>query len=66
MCVKELLEESQARTDIKDRNGETPMHFAAKQDSPAIIQVSISMVVTGTFPLTIFFYHSLEYLLVKT
>lgn len=39
VCVKELLEESQARTDIKDRSGETPMHCAAKQDSPAVIQV---------------------------
>lgn len=38
-CVKELLEESQARTDIKDQNGETPMHYASKQDSPVIIQV---------------------------
>lgn len=37
--MKELLEESQAKTDVKDRNGETAMHFAAKQDSPAIIQV---------------------------
>uniref|UniRef100_A0A671W8K7 phospholipase A2 n=1 Tax=Sparus aurata TaxID=8175 RepID=A0A671W8K7_SPAAU len=35
-CVKELLEESQARTDIKDHNGETPLHFAAKQDSPVM------------------------------
>uniref|UniRef100_A0A3Q3WIQ6 phospholipase A2 n=1 Tax=Mola mola TaxID=94237 RepID=A0A3Q3WIQ6_MOLML len=34
LCVKELLEECQARTDIKDRNGETPVHLAAKQDSP--------------------------------
>ena len=39
LCVKELLEECQARTDIKDRNGETPVHLAAKQDSPAILQV---------------------------
>ncbi|XP_049900898.1 85/88 kDa calcium-independent phospholipase A2 isoform X2 [Epinephelus moara] len=38
-CVKELLEESQARTDIKDCNGETPMHCAAKQDTSAIIQI---------------------------
>lgn len=41
MCVKELLEESQARTDVKDRKGETPMHFAAKLDSPVIAQVQI-------------------------
>lgn len=39
VCVKELLEESQAQTDIKNHKGETPMHFAAKHDSPAIIQV---------------------------
>ena len=38
-CVTELLEESQARTDIKDQDGETPMHCAAKQDTPAIIKV---------------------------
>lgn len=41
LCVKQLLEESQARTDIKDRNGETPMHYASKQDSPVIIQVIV-------------------------
>lgn len=41
-CVKELLEESQARTDVKDHNGETPMHCAAKQDSPVVIQVRFS------------------------
>lgn len=40
MCVKELLEESQARTDIKDRKGETAIHAAAKLDSPVITQVS--------------------------
>ncbi|XP_038862195.1 85/88 kDa calcium-independent phospholipase A2 isoform X3 [Salvelinus namaycush] len=38
-CVRELLEECQARTDIKDKNGETPMHCAAKQDSATIIQM---------------------------
>lgn len=38
-CVRELLEECQARTDIKDKNGETPMHCAAKQDSALIIEV---------------------------
>uniref|UniRef100_A0A7N6FFP0 phospholipase A2 n=1 Tax=Anabas testudineus TaxID=64144 RepID=A0A7N6FFP0_ANATE len=46
-CVKELLEESQARTDIKDRNGETPVHSAAKQDSPAVIQVLCSRLCSG-------------------
>lgn len=39
-CVQELLDECQARTDIKDRNGDTPMHCAAKQDTAAIIEVS--------------------------
>ncbi|XP_069387100.1 85/88 kDa calcium-independent phospholipase A2 isoform X3 [Paralichthys olivaceus] len=47
VCVKELLEESQARTDIRDRSGETPMHFAAKQDSPAVIQVLCSRLCSG-------------------
>uniref|UniRef100_A0A669CPB0 phospholipase A2 n=1 Tax=Oreochromis niloticus TaxID=8128 RepID=A0A669CPB0_ORENI len=46
-CVKELLEESQARTDIKDRNGETPIHYAAKQDSTVIIQVLCSRLCSG-------------------
>ncbi|KAF3852922.1 hypothetical protein F7725_006277 [Dissostichus mawsoni] len=40
-CVTELLEESQARTDIKDQDGETPMHCAAKQDTPAIIKLNL-------------------------
>uniref|UniRef100_A0A7N9AUN3 phospholipase A2 n=1 Tax=Mastacembelus armatus TaxID=205130 RepID=A0A7N9AUN3_9TELE len=46
-CVKELLEESQARTDIKDSNGETPMHCAAKHDSPVIIQILCSRLCSG-------------------
>ncbi|KAM9770759.1 85/88 kDa calcium-independent phospholipase A2 isoform 1-T1 [Menidia menidia] len=46
-CVKELLEESQARTDIKDQNGETPMHYASKQDSPVIVQVLCSRLCSG-------------------
>uniref|UniRef100_A0A3Q2PAL4 phospholipase A2 n=1 Tax=Fundulus heteroclitus TaxID=8078 RepID=A0A3Q2PAL4_FUNHE len=46
-CVKELLEESQARTDIKDQNGETPMHYASKQDSPVIIQALCSRLCSG-------------------
>ncbi|KAJ8283636.1 hypothetical protein COCON_G00024860 [Conger conger] len=37
-CVRELLQDCQARTDIKDHQGDTPMHCAAKQDSAAIIQ----------------------------
>ncbi|XP_037546286.1 85/88 kDa calcium-independent phospholipase A2 [Nematolebias whitei] len=46
-CVKELLDESQARTDIKDHNGETPMHYASKQDSPVIIQALCSRLCSG-------------------
>ncbi|XP_049427808.1 85/88 kDa calcium-independent phospholipase A2 isoform X2 [Epinephelus fuscoguttatus] len=46
-CVKELLEESQARTDIKDCNGETPMHCAAKQDTSTIIQIMCSRLCPG-------------------
>ncbi|XP_072240776.1 85/88 kDa calcium-independent phospholipase A2 isoform X3 [Leuresthes tenuis] len=46
-CVKELLEESQARTDIKNHNGETPMHYAAKQDTPVIVQVLCSRLCSG-------------------
>ncbi|XP_068455692.1 85/88 kDa calcium-independent phospholipase A2 isoform X2 [Clinocottus analis] len=46
-CVRQLLEESQARTDIKDRHGDTPMHCAAKQDTPAIIQVMCSRMCSG-------------------
>uniref|UniRef100_H3C3E8 phospholipase A2 n=1 Tax=Tetraodon nigroviridis TaxID=99883 RepID=H3C3E8_TETNG len=47
VCVKELLEESQAQTDIKDRSGQTPMHMAAKHDSPAVIQVMCSRMCSG-------------------
>lgn len=39
-CVRELLEECQARTDIRDMNGDTPMHCAAKQDSAVIVEAS--------------------------
>ncbi|KAM4585219.1 85/88 kDa calcium-independent phospholipase A2 isoform 1-T2 [Odontesthes bonariensis] len=46
-CVKELLEESQARTDIKNHNGETPMHCASKQDTPVIVQVLCSRLCSG-------------------
>ncbi|XP_041839207.1 85/88 kDa calcium-independent phospholipase A2 isoform X2 [Melanotaenia boesemani] len=47
VCVKELLEESQARTDIKDHSGETPIHYASKQDSPVIIQAMCSRLCSG-------------------
>ncbi|KAM9818922.1 85/88 kDa calcium-independent phospholipase A2 isoform 3-T5 [Syngnathus typhle] len=46
-CVKELLEESQARTDIRDHQGETPMHIAAKHDSPGVIQALCSRLCSG-------------------
>uniref|UniRef100_A0A3P9AIA0 phospholipase A2 n=1 Tax=Esox lucius TaxID=8010 RepID=A0A3P9AIA0_ESOLU len=46
-CVRALLEECQARTDVKDKNGETPMHSAAKQDSPIIIQALCSRMCAG-------------------
>ncbi|XP_061536518.1 85/88 kDa calcium-independent phospholipase A2 isoform X1 [Phycodurus eques] len=46
-CVKELLDESQARTDCRDQQGETPMHIAAKHDSPAVIQVLCSRLCSG-------------------
>uniref|UniRef100_A0A8K9XQ99 phospholipase A2 n=1 Tax=Oncorhynchus mykiss TaxID=8022 RepID=A0A8K9XQ99_ONCMY len=46
-CVRELLEECQARTDVKDKNGETPMHCAAKQDSATIIQALCSRMCAG-------------------
>ncbi|XP_077462429.1 85/88 kDa calcium-independent phospholipase A2 isoform X2 [Stigmatopora argus] len=46
-CVQELLEESQARTDVRDHRGETPMHIAAKHDSPAVIQILCSRLCSG-------------------
>ncbi|XP_052446337.1 85/88 kDa calcium-independent phospholipase A2-like isoform X3 [Carassius gibelio] len=46
-CVRELLDECQARTDIKDKNGETPMHCAAKQDSAVIIEVLCARMCAG-------------------
>ncbi|TRY96989.1 hypothetical protein DNTS_001428, partial [Danionella cerebrum] len=46
-CVRELLEECQARTDIKDMNGETPMHCAAKQDSALVIEVLCAQFCAG-------------------
>ncbi|XP_007576311.1 85/88 kDa calcium-independent phospholipase A2 [Poecilia formosa] len=46
-CVKELLDESQARTDIRDQKGETPMHYASKQESPVIIQALCSRLCSG-------------------
>ncbi|KAM9493755.1 85/88 kDa calcium-independent phospholipase A2 isoform 2-T2 [Clarias gariepinus] len=46
-CVRELLEECQARTDIRDMNGDTPMHCAAKQDSAVIVEVLCSQLCVG-------------------
>lgn len=47
LCVRELLEESQVRTDLKDDNGETAMHCGAKHDSPAVIQLLCSQLCVG-------------------
>ncbi|XP_068108190.1 85/88 kDa calcium-independent phospholipase A2 isoform X2 [Hyperolius riggenbachi] len=41
-CVKELIEECQARQDIADSNGETVFHYAARQNNPGIIEVLCS------------------------
>ncbi|KAK7929199.1 hypothetical protein WMY93_005594 [Mugilogobius chulae] len=38
---------TQAHTHIKDQNGDTAMHYAAKQDSPAVIQVLCSQLCAG-------------------
>ncbi|XP_058238042.1 85/88 kDa calcium-independent phospholipase A2 isoform X3 [Hemibagrus wyckioides] len=46
-CVRELIEECQARTDIRDKNGDTPMHCAAKQDSAVIVEVLCSQLCPG-------------------
>lgn len=46
-CVRELLEESQARTDLRDHNGDTAMHYAARQDSPAVVQVLCAQLCVG-------------------
>ncbi|XP_030637353.1 85/88 kDa calcium-independent phospholipase A2 [Chanos chanos] len=46
-CVRELLEECQARTDIKDKGGNTPMHSAAKQDSTVIVEALCSQLCAG-------------------
>ncbi|KAL7833987.1 hypothetical protein AOLI_G00289470 [Acnodon oligacanthus] len=46
-CVRELLEECQARTDITDKNGDTPMHCAAKQDSATVVEVLCSQMCAG-------------------
>lgn len=56
-CVQELLDECQARTDIKDRDGDTPMHCAAKQDTAAVIEVS-GCVALGSGQLTVRLFHA--------
>nr|XP_015215005.1 PREDICTED: 85/88 kDa calcium-independent phospholipase A2 [Lepisosteus oculatus] len=38
-CALELLLECQARADIADRKGETPLHCAARLDSPAVMEL---------------------------
>ncbi|XP_034043851.1 85/88 kDa calcium-independent phospholipase A2 isoform X2 [Thalassophryne amazonica] len=47
VCMKELLEKSQAHTNVKDVNGDTPMHYAAMQESSALIQILCSRMCTG-------------------
>ncbi|KAI5627630.1 85/88 kDa calcium-independent phospholipase A2 isoform X1 [Silurus asotus] len=46
-CVRDLIEECQARTDIRDKNGNTPMHCAAKQDSAVVVEVLCSQLCAG-------------------
>ncbi|XP_069509090.1 85/88 kDa calcium-independent phospholipase A2 [Ambystoma mexicanum] len=38
-CLRVLVEECHARTDITDSNGETVFHYGAKQNDPKIIEV---------------------------
>ncbi|XP_028316565.1 85/88 kDa calcium-independent phospholipase A2-like [Gouania willdenowi] len=45
--VKQLLDESQARTDIRDCHGDTPMHCACKHESSAFVEALCSRLCTG-------------------
>ncbi|XP_030064134.1 85/88 kDa calcium-independent phospholipase A2 isoform X2 [Microcaecilia unicolor] len=38
-CLRELVEECQARQDIADKKGETVFHYAARQNNPQIIEI---------------------------
>lgn len=42
LCVRELLEGSQVRTDLKDENGDTALHRAATQENASITEVLCS------------------------
>ncbi|XP_078539935.1 85/88 kDa calcium-independent phospholipase A2 isoform X3 [Lissotriton helveticus] len=38
-CIRELVEQCNARKDIADSNGETVFHYAAKQNDPRITEI---------------------------
>ncbi|XP_058872424.1 85/88 kDa calcium-independent phospholipase A2-like isoform X2 [Acipenser ruthenus] len=38
-CVRELLEDCQAKLDVVDKNAETPFHYAARQDSFQLMEL---------------------------
>ncbi|XP_041093782.1 85/88 kDa calcium-independent phospholipase A2 isoform X2 [Polyodon spathula] len=38
-CVRELLEDCQARLDMVDKNAETPFHYAARQDNFQLMEL---------------------------
>ncbi|CAH2312334.1 85 88 kDa calcium-independent phospholipase A2 isoform X2 [Pelobates cultripes] len=42
-CVKELIEECQARQDIADTDGDTVYHYAASQNNPRIVELLCSV-----------------------
>ncbi|KAG9483846.1 hypothetical protein GDO78_009654 [Eleutherodactylus coqui] len=46
-CIQELVEECQARKDIADFNGETVFHYAARQNSPRVIEILCSVPSVG-------------------
>ncbi|XP_051790387.1 85/88 kDa calcium-independent phospholipase A2 isoform X2 [Erpetoichthys calabaricus] len=42
LCLRELLEDCQARLDVVDKNGETPFHYAACQDNREVMKILCS------------------------
>uniref|UniRef100_A0A8C5Q2G3 phospholipase A2 n=1 Tax=Leptobrachium leishanense TaxID=445787 RepID=A0A8C5Q2G3_9ANUR len=46
-CVKELIEDCQARQDIADSNGDTVYHYAAAQSNARIIEILCSVPSVG-------------------
>ncbi|XP_039621270.1 85/88 kDa calcium-independent phospholipase A2 isoform X2 [Polypterus senegalus] len=42
LCLRELLEDCQARLDVVDKNGETPFHYAAGQDNREVMKILCS------------------------